>query len=43
MIAPDLSNLPPGGTAYDPSTGKVVRREDLPREHPDALPPHEQG
>ncbi len=28
MIAPDLSNLPPGQTAIDPATGQQVRRED---------------
>jgi amino acid transporter len=28
VIAPDLSNLPPGQEAVDPSTGKHVRRED---------------
>jgi amino acid transporter len=28
VIAPDLSNLPPGRTAIDPATGQQVRRED---------------
>ena len=28
VIAPDLSNLPPGQTAIDPGTGEHVRRED---------------
>ena len=32
VIAPDLSNLPPGQEAIDPATGKHVRREDPPDE-----------
>ena len=28
VIAPDLSNLPPGATAVDPVTGTVHRRDD---------------
>ena len=30
VIAPDLSNLPPGRSAIDPATGEVVRRPDEP-------------
>ena len=31
VIAPDLSNLPPGGTAIDPATGeRYERRDDTP-------------
>jgi hypothetical protein len=28
VIAPDLSNLPPGQEALDPTTGKHVRRPE---------------
>jgi hypothetical protein len=28
VIAPDLSNLPPGQEAIDPATGERLRRED---------------
>jgi hypothetical protein len=28
VIAPDLSNLPPGQQAVDPTTGRHVRRDD---------------
>jgi amino acid transporter len=30
VIAPDLSNLPPGQSAVDPTTGRTVHREDDP-------------
>ena len=32
VIAPDLSNLPPGQEAVDPRTGKTYRREPDPDE-----------
>ncbi len=35
VIAPDLSNLPPGLEAVDPSTGKTVSREHPEGEEPD--------
>lgn len=28
VIAPDLSNLPPGAEAIDPETGEHLRRSD---------------
>ena len=30
VIAPDLSNLPPGASAVDPATGTVLRHDDRP-------------
>src|SRR4051812_38629839 len=32
VIAPDLSNLPPGGEALDPATGERIHRPDRPDE-----------
>jgi hypothetical protein len=37
IIAPDLSNLPPGGRAVDLVTGKVYDREDPPGD-PEPMP-----
>ena len=34
VIAPDLSNLPPGATAYDPETGAEITREEIHTELP---------
>ncbi len=38
VIAPDLSNLPPGQEALDPATGKHVHREEPTDEAPDEDP-----